>query len=80
MHRPRFAHARSVRNGLERARLRHANRVYEAAKGGHAPTVQELVTIEPPDIRASRVFESADASDDGVAQPAAGALDGTGAT
>ena len=31
---PRFAHARSVRNAIERARLRHANRVYEAAQSG----------------------------------------------
>jgi probable Rubsico expression protein CbbX len=80
MRRPRFAHARSVRNGLERARLRHANRVYQAAKAGHAPTVDELATIEAPDIRASRVFESAAAADDVVVQPAAGALDGTGPT
>ena len=31
MRQPRFAHARSVRNAIERARLRHANRVYDAA-------------------------------------------------
>jgi probable Rubsico expression protein CbbX len=58
MRRPRFAHARSVRNGLERARLRHANRIYEAARDGHSPTLAELIAIEPQDIRASRVFES----------------------
>jgi probable Rubsico expression protein CbbX len=58
MRRPRFAHARSVRNGLERARLRHANRIYEAARDGHSPTLAELIAIEPRDIRASRVFES----------------------
>ena len=58
MRRPRFAHARSVRNGLERARLRHANRIYQAARDGHAPTLPELTVIEPQDIRASRVFES----------------------
>ena len=91
MGQPRFAHARSVRNGLERARLRHANRIYEAAKAGHAPTLAELVTIEPPDIRASRVFESAaadaaaDAADgatagDVAAEPARGARDEAGAT
>jgi probable Rubsico expression protein CbbX len=57
MGQPRFAHARSVRNALERARLRHANRVYEAARDGHSPTLAELVRIEAPDIRASRVFE-----------------------
>jgi probable Rubsico expression protein CbbX len=56
MQQPRFAHARSVRNALERARLRHANRVYEAARDGHSPTLAELVRIEAPDIRASRVF------------------------
>jgi probable Rubsico expression protein CbbX len=59
MGQPRFAHARSVRNALERARLRHANRIYEAAKQGHSPTLAELVRIEPQDIRASRVFTSA---------------------
>ena len=42
MRRPRFAHARSVRNALERARLRQANRLYEAARDGHSPTVEEL--------------------------------------
>jgi probable Rubsico expression protein CbbX len=54
---PRFAHARSVRNALERARLRHANRVYEAARTGHVPTIEDLVRIEEQDIRASRVFD-----------------------
>ena len=75
MGQPRFAHARSVRNGLERARLRHANRIYEAAKAGHAPTVEELVTIEAPDIRASRVFASADDAADAVAEPPVGHLE-----
>ena len=54
---PRFAHGRSVRNAIERARLRHANRVYEAARAGEEPTVEDLVRIEEEDIRASRVFE-----------------------
>ncbi|HWF54804.1 MAG TPA: CbbX protein [Solirubrobacteraceae bacterium] len=57
MRQPRFAHARSVRNAIERARLRHANRIYEAARAGVAPTVEDLVRIEAPDILASRVFE-----------------------
>jgi probable Rubsico expression protein CbbX len=56
MRQPRFAHARSVRNALERARLRHANRIYEAARDGRVPTVGDLSAIEPVDIRASRVF------------------------
>jgi probable Rubsico expression protein CbbX len=56
MAQPRFAHARSVRNALERARLRHANRIYAEAREGRVPTVAELALIEPQDIRASRVF------------------------
>ena len=57
MRQPRFAHARSVRNAIERARLRHANRVYEAARAGHVPTLRDLVRIDEQDIRASRVFD-----------------------
>jgi probable Rubsico expression protein CbbX len=47
---PRFAHARSVRNAIERARLRHANRIYAAARAGLAPTREDLIQIESPDI------------------------------
>ena len=57
MRRPRFAHARSVRNGIERARLRHANRVYEAVRTGAEPTVDELRRIEGQDILKSSVFD-----------------------
>ena len=53
MQMPQFANARSVRNALDRARLRHANRIY--AKGG-TPTRQDLMTIQAGDILASRVF------------------------
>jgi hypothetical protein len=59
MRQPRFAHARSVRNGIERARLRHANRIYEAARTGSPATLDALVRIEPEDILASRVFANA---------------------
>ena len=55
---PRFAHARSVRNAIERARLRHANRVYEELKDGHAPRRDDLVRIEAQDILKSSVFEA----------------------
>jgi probable Rubsico expression protein CbbX len=55
---PRFAHARSVRNAIERARLRHANRVYEDIKDGHAPGRADLVRIEAQDILKSSVFEA----------------------
>jgi probable Rubsico expression protein CbbX len=55
---PLFAHARSVRNAIERARLRHASRVYEAALRGERPTRQSLVRIEAEDILKSSVFAS----------------------
>jgi probable Rubsico expression protein CbbX len=61
--RPRFAHARSVRNAIERARLRHANRIYEAARDGAQPSREELVVLEAVDILQSSVF--ADAPGDG---------------
>ncbi len=51
---PHFANARSIRNALDRARLRQANRLF-AHRGGPI-TREELMTIAPEDIRASRVF------------------------
>jgi len=57
MRRPRFAQARSVRNGIERARLRHANRIYEMVRGGTEPTIEMLSQIEAQDILKSSVFE-----------------------
>jgi probable Rubsico expression protein CbbX len=57
MRRPLFAHARSVRNAIERARLRHANRVYGAARAGTPPSRDDLVRIEAEDILKSSVFE-----------------------
>ena len=56
--RPLFAHARSVRNGIERARLRHANRVYDDIKAGHAPSRAGLMQIEAQDILKSSVFQT----------------------
>jgi probable Rubsico expression protein CbbX len=53
MHLPRFANARSVRNAIDRARLRQANRLF--AKGGRISKT-DLMTIEAEDILASRVF------------------------
>jgi probable Rubsico expression protein CbbX len=57
MRKPLFAHARSVRNAIERARLRHANRVYGAARAGTPPSRDDLVRIEAEDILKSSVFE-----------------------
>lgn len=53
MHLPRFSNARSVRNALDRARLRQADRLF--AKGGRISRAQ-LITIEAEDVLASRVF------------------------
>ncbi len=50
---PHFANARSIRNALDRARLRQASRLF--AKGATLAR-EELVTIEAADLRASRVF------------------------
>jgi hypothetical protein len=51
---PNFANARSIRNALDRARLRQANRLFALA----TPVTREaLQTIAAGDIRASRVFQ-----------------------
>jgi len=52
--RPHFANARSVRNALDRARLRQANRLFAAR--GTPITADVLMTIEAEDLRGSRVF------------------------
>ncbi len=50
---PHFANARSIRNALDRARLRQANRLFQAGGVVDAGT---LSTIEAADIAVSRVF------------------------
>ncbi len=52
---PHFANARSIRNALDRTRLRLAKRVFEAAD--RPVGAEELSVIEESDIRASRVFK-----------------------
>jgi probable Rubsico expression protein CbbX len=54
---PNFANGRSVRNALERLRMRQAIRLFEAANRGRKLTKGDLVTIEAEDILQSRVFE-----------------------
>ena len=49
-----FANARSVRNALDRARLRQANRLFANASKSLSKT--DLMTIEAEDILSSRVF------------------------
>jgi probable Rubsico expression protein CbbX len=50
-----FANARSVRNALDRARLRQANRLFDARASNL--TRDDLTTIAAEDILASRVFQ-----------------------
>jgi probable Rubsico expression protein CbbX len=56
---PNFANARSVRNALDRARLRQASRLFADAE--RPLTREELSTLAESDIRASRVFQIAQA-------------------
>ncbi len=67
MEQPRFANARSVRNALDRARLRQANRLVDA--GGEI-SKKDVMTIEAEDIRKSRVFSDSDpeTAEDGINQ------------
>jgi probable Rubsico expression protein CbbX len=53
--RPRFAQARSMRNAIDRARLRHASRLLDA---GGTPTPEQLATLEPEDFLKSSVFSA----------------------
>lgn len=52
---PHFANARSVRNALERARLRQASRLF--ANPNKELTADDLSTLNAEDILASRVFQ-----------------------
>jgi probable Rubsico expression protein CbbX len=54
MRQPRFSNARSIRNALDRARLRQANRLF--AERSKPFDLVALQTITGADIRASRVF------------------------
>ena len=51
---PHFANARSIRNALDRSRLRAANRL--VASKDQDVTVDDLSRIEAADVQASRVF------------------------
>jgi probable Rubsico expression protein CbbX len=61
MQRPRFSNARSVRNALERSRLRQARRLVDLRRPLNR---QDLVTITAEDVRGSSLFE--DSVDDDV--------------
>ncbi len=63
---PEFANARSIRNALDRARLRQANRLVTRHDGPQLMR-DDLMTIEGADFRASRVFGESPGDDDRVA-------------
>jgi len=50
---PHFANARSIRNALDRIRLRHATRLFASTT---VLTREQLTTLQAEDILASRVF------------------------
>jgi len=58
---PHFANARSIRNALDRIRLRQATRLFAADS---ALTREQLSTLQAEDILASRVFGPAAAAGD----------------
>ncbi|MFN3979441.1 MAG: CbbX protein [Caldilinea sp.] len=60
MTQPHFSNARSVRNALDRIKLRQANRLVRA---GGAVSKAELIRIDAADVRQSRVFQG------GIDQP-----------
>ncbi len=62
MEQPHFANARSVRNALDRARLRHASRLFGRIAGADRET---LSTISAQDILASRVLQAAHRGESG---------------
>nr|YP_010338000.1 putative rubisco expression protein [Timspurckia oligopyrenoides]UNJ17585.1 putative rubisco expression protein [Timspurckia oligopyrenoides] len=51
---PHFANARSMRNAIDRARMRQANRIF--ASGNRVLTKADLVTIQAEDFLQSRLF------------------------
>ena len=60
MQQPHFANARSIRNALDRARLRQAVRLFD---GQDEVTAEDLMTIDAPEILASRVLKGGLAAD-----------------
>nr|YP_010850799.1 Rubisco expression protein [Lophurella mutabilis]WGH13544.1 Rubisco expression protein [Lophurella mutabilis] len=54
MKQPHFANARSIRNAIDRARMRQANRIFSS--GDKILTKSDLITIQSEDIMKSRLF------------------------
>jgi hypothetical protein len=53
---PLFSNARSIRNALDRMRLRQANRL--VADLDRLLTAEDIMSLEAPDVLASRVFSN----------------------
>jgi len=58
MKNPLFANARSIRNALDRARMRHANRIFHGAADDNVITKSDLTTLQESDFSMSRVFST----------------------
>lgn len=67
---PRFANGRSIRNAIDRARLRQASRLF---KSDEELSKEQLVTIEADDIYSSSVFDEHRSADDDDEAAAVGA-------
>jgi hypothetical protein len=67
LERPRFAYGRSIRNAIDRARMRQAGRLYDNRKN---LSKEDLMTIKAEDILASSLFgdESGESPDDEKAE------------
>jgi probable Rubsico expression protein CbbX len=59
IHQPNFANARSIRNALQRASLRQANRLFERSARGAELVAEDFTLIDAEDLHASRVFHIA---------------------
>jgi probable Rubsico expression protein CbbX len=69
LERPRFANGRSIRNAIERARMRQATRLFDSDR---KLTKRDLVTVHAADILQSSVFSDTDEEEpDGDAEGSA---------
>jgi probable Rubsico expression protein CbbX len=66
---PLFANARSMKNALDRARMRQANRIFESSNDINL-TKLDLVTLDTTDFLQSRVFSMGDSAPATSAAPA----------
>ena len=66
LQRPRFAHGRSIRNAIERARMRQATRLFESRV---KLTKKDLITLEADDILQSSVFDNTEEEAPGDTTP-----------